>query len=246
MEFEIKINGNPLTELTPIQRAKTAIIYYHGFSSSKEKSLFRARILSSLGYYVLLPDASGHGLRADEFNPDYEKPDINFWDILVKTITESPDLINYLCEKKGFSPNDIVFCGHSMGAMAAAGAFVKIPFGKLVMFNGTLDYEALSEYFNKIFFNDDEALKKIKDTIRYYSPSEHLSKLENRDILMIDGDKDIIVPARFNEKVYNSLVPFYKDKSKLNHTILPRTTHEMTVKSMEIMDAWLKSREGNN
>ena len=63
---------------------------------------------------------------------------------------------------------------------------------------------------------------------------------------MIDGDKDIIVPARFNEKVYNSLVPFYKDKSKLNHTILPRTTHEMTVKSMEIMDAWLKSREGNN
>lgn len=246
MEIDIKINGNPLTEITPIQRAKTAIIYYHGFSSSKERSLFRARILASLGYYVLIPDACGHGLRADEMDIDFDKPDEKFWDVLIKTITESPDLINYLCEKKGFSPKNIVFAGHSMGAMAAAGVFIKSPMGSLCAFNGCLDYEKLAEYFNKIFTHNEEELARIKEKIRYYSPSEHLSKLENRNILMIDGDKDILVPARFNTYVTTSLAPFFKDKSMCNHLVLPRTTHEMTIKSLEIMSEWLKKLEGEN
>ncbi|MCI6610004.1 MAG: prolyl oligopeptidase family serine peptidase [Ezakiella sp.] len=241
MEFEIKINGNPLTELVPIEPAKVAIIFYHGFSSSKERTLFRARILCNLGYYVLLPEAIGHGLRRHEMEVDYSKPDRHFWDILIKTITESPDLINYLCKKRGFKPNQIVFAGHSMGAMAAAGVFVKSPMGKLAMFNGGLDYCALADYYNRIFTKyDDKTRQEIMDKIRYYSPKEFLSKLENRDMLLIDGDKDVMVPTKYNEAVIKSLAPFFKDKSRLIYTVLHRTTHEMTIKSFEIFHNWLQ------
>lgn len=39
------------------------VIFYHGWSSSKENQRFRAFILSALGYQVVIPDAINHGER---------------------------------------------------------------------------------------------------------------------------------------------------------------------------------------
>lgn len=242
LEMDIKINGIDVTEISPMSyKANGAIIYYHGYTSSRSESMFRARILASLGYEVFVVEQMGHGSRRFEYDITSANDLESMLKVLVQTITESPSIVNYVAEKKGYNPNDIIFAGHSMGAMASAGAFIKNPVGKLVCYNGVLDYLKFIDWvaIENNYTTDD--VKKYRDEMRYYSPAENLSRLENRPILLVDGALDEVVPAKFNVETVSVLKPFYKEKKYIKHIVIDNSTHSMLVKALEFTDMFLNS-----
>lgn len=249
LEMDIKINGIDCTELSPIgKKPEHAIVFYHGFTSSREKAMFRGKIFASLGYYVLMVEQMGHGTRSDEFKiGDFSiKPDGGLFEIVIKSISESPSIINYICEKKGFNANNLVIAGHSMGSMVAAGIFVKNPFGSLLCFNGALDYNGLINRLNRGRLKNDEAALELKNTLRYYNPAEFLSKLENRPICIIDGDKDPVIPTEINKEVIHVLKPFYNNKNLLEYNVITNASHKMTTESIAIAVNFLESEDVKN
>lgn len=242
LEMDININGIDVTEITPMSyKPLGAIIYYHGYTSSRARSMFRCQILASMGYDVFVVEQLGHGSRKSEFNINAVSDAEALPKVLINTITESPSIVNYVAEKKGYNPNDIIFAGHSMGAMAAAGAFVKNPVGKLICYNGVLDYMAFADWIAREENISEEVYKPIKNELRYYSPAENLSRLENRPIILVDGALDEIVPPKFNIETASALKPFYKKKSLFKHIVLDDAKHQMTVKAMEFTEMFLES-----
>lgn len=62
-EDRIKIKDIPAIILSPKEAKKPlpTVMFYHGWSSSKEKQRLRGYILVSMGYQVVIPDAIYHG-----------------------------------------------------------------------------------------------------------------------------------------------------------------------------------------
>ncbi|MDO5716845.1 MAG: prolyl oligopeptidase family serine peptidase [Tissierellia bacterium] len=247
IEIDIDIAGVTVTELSPMIHTPTeAVVYYHGYSSSRNDSLFYGRLLASMGYLVLVYEQKGHGHRSHELKLNFDAPDEKFWDVVISSITESPNLINYLVEKKGIHPQKIVFSGHSMGAMVAAGVFIKSPIGKLVCYNGSLDFRALNTYFCKNNHWDENKQAEVNQRIQYYSPADHISRLENRPILLVDGEDDRIVPCQFNVDVLQALRTYYKDKSLLQHLIIDHAGHALTLTALRVTGMFLERRNVEN
>lgn len=243
MEYDVDINGVKCTYIQGVyEKSDQAIVYYHGYTKCLKDSLFRARLMASLGYNVLVYEQMGHGTRKEELKLDFKNPDMNFFKVVVSSITESPNVISFLAEKEKIHPNKIIFMGHSMGAMVAAGAFVKNPCGKLVAWNGCLNFEKLCDYYEQKYNLNPEDLAEVKSKIKYYSPFEFLSKLENRPILMVDGDSDESVPAKFNIETSKVLLPFYKDKTLFSHIVLENTMHGVTITHFEKMHQFLNRK----
>lgn len=242
LEMDVKVNGIDVTEISPMNyKPHGAIIYYHGYTSSRSSSLFRCRILASMGYEVFAVEQMGHGSRRFEYDINSANGLETMLKVLVQTITESPSIVNYVAEKKGYNPNDIIFAGYSEGAMASAGSFIKNPIGKLVCYNGVLDYLKFIDHVTVENGYDISFGQPYKDEMRYYSPAENLSRLENRPILLIDGALDDTVPSKFNVDTVSTLKPFYKEKKYIKHIVLEKSTHDMTVKALEFTEKFLNS-----
>lgn len=242
LEMDVKVNDIDVTEISPMNyKPNGAIIYYHGYTNSRAESMFRCRVLASMGYEVFVVEQMGHGTRRFEYDINSANALETMLKVLVQTITESPSIVNYVAEKKGYNPNNIIFAGHSMGAMAAAGSFIKNPVGKLVCYNGVLDYLKFIDYIVLKYGHELDEAKPYKDEMRYYSPAESLKRLENRPILLIDGLLDDVVPCKFNVETVATLKPFYKEKKYLKHIVLEKSTHHMLVKALEFTEKFLNS-----
>lgn len=234
IDMDIELNGVTATEITPLyEKPDRAIIYYHGLGSSRMQSLYQGRILAAMGHLVILYEQPGHGLREREIELHPDTPDLNFWEALIQTATESPNVIRYLVEQRGIHANRIAFAGHSMGAMAAAAIFVKTPVGKLICYNGCLRFRALAEAAAARGLVSDAQTQEILSKIRYYDPGEYLQKLENRPILLVDGQDDAVLPPETNREIADLIRPFYKDKSLLSHIVIGDAGHALTVLALE-------------
>ncbi|WP_352419481.1 alpha/beta fold hydrolase [Proteiniborus sp.] len=215
------------------------IIFYHGWSSSKELQRIRGFILSAVGYQVIIPDAINHGER----NPiDYNdiKNGRYFWDTIFKNLDESNDIIHELILKYNTDPNRIGVMGNSMGGFTAAGVFTHNPKLKsLIVLNGSCAWQNSNKIFKKALgINEVEEFKEIEDKINEIDPINNLQLLKDRPILMLHGDSDSVVSVESQRLFYKEIMPLYQDKNRIELIEYPNLNHFVTTNMMEESISW--------
>ena len=95
------------------------ILFYHGFTSSKEVYSYFAVALAQAGFRVVMPDADMHGVR---YSGDTEARMTHFWDILKQNIDEVPLLEAALRERDLIADDRFAVAGASMDCARCDGA----------------------------------------------------------------------------------------------------------------------------
>lgn len=241
-EREIKIGDIPLMVMTP--KWETApyptIIFYHGWSSTAEKQRFRAYILATLGYQVIIPTGIYHGER----NPvDYtisEGSGNYFWSVVLKNIEESNTIIDYAVKNLIADEDRIAVMGHSMGGFTSAGIFAYNKNIKTaVVLNGSCDYGHSNRSFGDVFNTTiDIFTKEFIEKIEKHDPMNNLYKIIDRPILMLHGDSDSLIDVNIQRDFYAKISPMYENPQKIKYIEYPNLNHIVSTNMMEEIAIW--------
>ncbi|EJL83171.1 esterase [Pantoea sp. GM01] len=177
------------------------VLFYHGFTSSKEVYSYFAVALAQAGFRVIMPDADMHGAR---YNGDTELRMTHFWDILKKNIDEVALLEAALRENDWVADERFAVAGASMGGMTALGAMARYPqIHSVACLMGSGYFMQLSHtLFPPLVARTPEQKETFAARLAPlapYDPSEQLDKLSNRPLLLWHGEADEVVP--FTETV---------------------------------------------
>lgn len=225
----------PAYVITPknIDGKLKTIIFYHGWSSSAKNQIFRANILASYGYQVVLPEATFHGERGSLEYDDIEVVKRYILETIMHNIEESPAVFKYIEEELNADPENIAVSGHSMGAITAGGLFT---FNKKVkaalIFNGSLNWSWIVESL-KEGEEDSYERMRINDFMIQMDPMTHLNAIENRPLAMLNGMEDDTVDPKAQEEFYKEAVKVYSEKEKIVFTEYEHTTHQLTTHMLE-------------
>ncbi|KNC14635.1 esterase [Pantoea sp. BIGb0393] len=172
------------------------VLFYHGFTSSKEVYSYFAVALAQAGFRVIMPDADMHGAR---YNGDTELRMTHFWDILKKNIDEVALLEAALRENDWVADERFAVAGASMGGMTALGAMARYPqIHSVACLMGSGYFMQLSHtLFPPLVARTPEQKETFAARLAPlapYDPSEQLDKLSNRPLLLWHGEADEVVP----------------------------------------------------
>lgn len=247
-ESKIYIDDIPLIRLRPkVDNEKfSTIIFYHGWSSSKESQRIRGYILANLGFQVLLPDSINHGER----NPlDYTDPNNMkdfFWPTVLQSMEEFNKIRKYSIEKLHGDGDNIGVSGHSMGGFISSGVFTHKEGAKTaVILNGSCNWNYCNELIaNKIgetfHIPIEDDLNKIKEKLIHLDPINHMDRIKDRPILMINGQADNVVPMESQKKFYEKTRKEYSDKRLIDLIVYNNLGHFVTTNMMEDTSIWFK------
>lgn len=241
IEKDIRIGEIPTIVLTPKDKMVSfpTIIFYHGWSSNKEAQRFRGFIFSSLGYQVIIPDAIFHGERNALQNYNQKSAVKYFWDVILKNIEESDQIIDYAINNLKCDPNRIGVAGHSMGGVTSAGVFTENENIKAsVVFNGSFNWKHSNIIFKESLEGFGEPDAKIQERIDSFDPIKNLEKIVDRPILMLHGGNDPVVNINPQRKFYEKILPLYNDKLMIKFIEYPYLAHFVTTNMMEEACIW--------
>ncbi|MFU9137033.1 esterase [Erwinia tasmaniensis] len=182
------------------------VIFYHGFTSSKEVYAYFAVALAQAGFRVVMPDASQHGARYDG---DAQARLGHFWGILKTTIDELPALEAALREKGLIDKDRLAVAGASMGGMTAIGAMTRYPHLSCVAcLMGSGYFMSLSHHLFPPLAANNEQPSEVEAQVAPLAAcdvSHQLEKIADRPLLVWHGDADELVPAAESVRLASAL-----------------------------------------
>lgn len=206
------------------------LLFYHGFTSSKEVYSYFAVALAQAGFRVVLPDADMHGAR---YNGDTDMRMTHFWDILKNNIDEVPQLEASLREKDWVADTRFAVAGASMGGMTALGAMARYPqLHSAACMMGSGYFMQLSQtLFPPLVARTPEqkaALSARLAPLAPYDPCQQLDALANRPLLLWHGEADEVVPFAETVRLARALRETQRDRQitflsekQIGHKITP-------------------------
>lgn len=183
------------------------VIFYHGFTSSKEVYAYFAVALAQAGFRVVMPDACQHGARYDG---DAQARLGHFWDILKTNIDELPALETALREQGLIEKDRFAVAGASMGGMTAIGAMTRYPHLSCVAcLMGSGYFMSLSHHLFPPLVADTEWQKSEVEArmapLAACDVSHQLEKVADRPLLVWHGDADDLVPVAESVRLASAL-----------------------------------------
>lgn len=231
----IEIDDVPVYVVRPkgdFEKYKT-IIFYHGWGSSAQNQIFRANILASYGYQVILPEARYHGTRGEL---DYEDKDVfrnRICEVIMHNIEEFPKIHKYVVENLDTDDEHIAVGGHSMGAITASGLFTfKQSLKVAMLFNGVCDWKWIVDEITASGEVSYEMMR-INEFMLQMNPKEHLSNLVDREMIMYNGEEDDIISPKAQENFYKEAKEYYLEKDRIRFTKWEATAHQLTTQMLE-------------
>lgn len=212
----IKLGEIPCLYIKPYYEdsKSSTVIYYHGWSSKKEKGLFIGEVLALHGYDVIIPDAIYHGDRnaLGKYNVDALKK--YFWDVIFNTVEEYESLILKAISLFGTDKENVAVMGSSMGGFIASGVFAANKEIKcLVNMNGACAWEKAESIFREMDREGKGAASpKQRSLIVEYDPLRKKNGLYPRPILMLHGDADTSVSIDIQRYFYDEIKEIYKER----------------------------------
>ena len=232
----------PAYVITPknIEGKLKTIIFYHGWSSAAKNQIFRANILASYGYQVVLPEATYHGERGNLDYNDIEVVKRYILETIMHNIEEAPSIFRYAEENLNADPENIAVSGHSMGAITAGGLFTFNKKLKAAMiFNGSLNWKKV---VNALIEGEEDSYERmrINDFMLQMDPMKHIKDIKDRPIVMLNGKEDDVVHPAMQREFYEKAVEEYSDKEKIMFKEFDLTKHQLTTQMLEEGICFLK------
>lgn len=217
------------------------ILFYHGFTSSKEVYSYFGVALALAGFRVILPDADMHGAR---YNGDSEYRLSHFWEILKSNIDEVPQLIASLRQQNLIEGTRLAAAGASMGGMTALGAMARYPcFTSVACLMGSGYYMSLSHtLFPPLAVHTPEqaqAFAQRMAPLADYDISRQLEKIADRPLLIWHGEADEIVPVAESVRLEKALREAKLDAG-LTFLTEQGIGHRITPSALEATTAFFK------
>lgn len=201
----LHIYEEDMTEHTPV------VIFLHGFMSAKEHNLHYAYQLVEKGVRVILPDAHLHGERTEHLSET--QMNLQFWKIVMKTVTEVNTLYQELLLKQFVTPGKIGIAGTSMGGIATSGClciYDWIQTAGICM--GTTSFTKLAlhqiedfEAKGMTFPMSPEQQATIFEMLGHYDLEKKPEIFECCPIIFWHGLRDSVVPFKMSHPFFEEL-----------------------------------------
>lgn len=172
------------------------VVLVHGFTSNKEEVSHQlARVLNQRGFACLALDMPGHGERpgqpSDMFGPNHKEAYENVVEA-VKDVRQAIDLAE--TRKELDTSQGVFLVGYSMGSWIGtlAGAADRRVSAMVLMVAGS------ATMVNKETKDEAPALKDRLELVHRFAVLRHnaaLPRFAPRPVLMMNGKRDILVPA---------------------------------------------------
>ncbi|ADU70836.1 esterase [Pantoea sp. At-9b] len=217
------------------------VLFYHGFTSSKEVYSYFAVALAQAGFRVVMPDADMHGAR---YNGDTETRMTHFWEILKQNIDEVPKLEAALRENDWIADERFAVAGASMGGMTALGAMARYPqIHSVACMMGSGYFMQLSHtLFPPLVARTPEQKETFAARLAPlapYDPSQHLAMLANRPLLLWHGEADEVVPFAETVRLEKALRAAQLD-GKLTYLSEKQIGHKITPSALCALVSFFK------
>ena len=216
------------------------VINYHGWSSNKEFQHFKATILASFGYQVIVPDALYHGERGSLNYTEEGKLENYLHKVLLQSIEESDVLLDYAIKKLGAEEQNISVIGHSMGGFTSAGVFLKHPSLKtMVVINGSCAWAKMLNSVDQKQRSKEELSSELQK-LEAMDPYDNLEKFYKRPFLLLHGKEDDTVPIESQRIFFEKAKSYYgKDQKDIRFYEIPNIPHVVTMHMFEQVISWL-------
>ncbi|MFC0015305.1 MULTISPECIES: prolyl oligopeptidase family serine peptidase [Allobacillus] len=194
------------------QQQKPVVVYFHGFTSSKEQNLSQAYYLAEKGFLVILPDSFHHGERATE--TDLMKIQQDFWKIVSANVSELHTIYAWVEQKGLMKDNQFGLAGTSMGGISTAAALTQynwIQYAGIMM--GSAKAQEMANYLIEGITSQGVELpftkKEIEEQIsslREIDLSQQLDRLNGRPLFVWHGEDDQVVPFSHSTSFVDQLL----------------------------------------
>lgn len=252
---ERNVFGIPMLDVFQfdVKEKRPIVILLHGANGSKEKYIERAFKFAKNGFFVTLFDAYGHGELKNNSESEeiagYDKANI---DKLTKVYIETSKYINIIVnsyEDNEYSDsNRIALVGVSMGAFTIYYNILNERNPKVkvaVPINGSPSWVSFVRKYastipvEKITFTESDIIKAEK-YIETIEPLNSIRNLADFPLLMLNGEKDELIPIDDIRKSYTKLQAKYMDKDKIRFIEYAEIGHTVTPKMLEDACRWIK------
>ncbi len=237
-EEKIYIGDIPCLKIEGHEKVKGVIIFYHGWSSTKELQSLRGHILAAYGYDVLIPEAIYHGERGlidyDENPRAYKR----FWETIFRNLEEARQLIDYA---KTWQPHvPLAVMGHSLGGFTALGVLTWYSeVVTAVSMNGSGWWDESERRLRaELPLKPMDFLPELQEKIACFDPYTHVNQLSGRSVLALTaGDDDTVNPAA--ETFYMDRLYQYAGV-RSRYITYPGLKHFVTTNMMQDAISWLE------
>jgi len=239
-------------ELEPKEK-RPIIIMLHGANGCKEKYIERAYEFVKRGFFVTLFDAYGHGeLKGESETLDISNFRKNTIDSLLRVYFETSQYLNTIIDSykdNAYADSSRVgLLGVSMGAHTIYYHILKEknPNVKVaVPINGSPTWQSfirryISNFPTGAFNFNEEDITKIEKYIENIEPLNYRENSREFPLLMINGEKDELIPINNNRKSYSELLNTYKNKELIKFIEYEGVGHTVTPQMLDSAYEWIK------
>lgn len=233
IELEMrKLAGSEVLHAFPQGKADSAlpcIVFYHGFTSSKQVYSYFAVALALAGFRVIMPDALDHGSR---FSGDDVARMQRFWPILLNSCHEFAGLKEAIVEKGWQDEDRLAVAGASMGGMAALGIMTHHPEVKCV---ASLMGSGYLTPLSRSLFPSPETPAELAE----WDVEHQLETLAARPLLLWHGEDDDVVPAAETFRLRQAMQRQGLDRLLSCHS-QAGVRHRITPEALDVTVAFFK------
>lgn len=231
---------------------KPVVICQHGFTGNKEMMLSTCLMLADAGFVAVSFDAREHGerrdpdARLDTFTSLRQDP-AQFFRILAGSVEDSRKVIDYVGEKLNADLGRVGMMGVSMGAIITllaataeerlkaivsviGGANFQVLVRKSSLYKTGLETKLLEQF-----------ARSAGELIGKYDPINNAHLFRSIPVLLLNGERDDLIPLECASSLYEALGPHYQATSdKLRMKVYEGIGHEYTrAMEMEAVE-WFK------
>lgn len=237
-EEKIYIGEIPCLKISCHEAVKGVVIFYHGWTSTKELQSLRGHILAAYGYDVLIPEALYHGERGVIDYEENPRAYLEFWQVIFQNLKEARQIIDYA--KQWHPEARLAVMGHSMGGFTTLGVLTWYPEIRVgVAMNGSGWWNEADRRFRaEINLKSMDFLPALQAEITRLDPYTHTDRLFGRAILALTaGNDDTVNPA--SEAFYMAKLQGLRDVRSAFVTY-PGLKHFVTTNMMGDAVHWLQ------
>jgi len=227
---------------------KPLVVCQHGFTGNKENMLLTCLMLADAGFVAVSLDAAKHGERRD---PDaftgLRQDPAQFFHVLEKTVEDVRKVIDYAGENLGADLERVGMMGVSMGAiitLLTAPADERLKAIVSVIGGANFGILVRKSSLYKIGF-DAKLVERFAQSagglISKYDPINNVHLFRSMPVLLLNGDRDELIPLECASSFYEALKPHYRDApDRLRMKVYEGIGHEYTPAMQNEAVEWFK------